>query len=149
MQLVPAKSDDFVCCVAVYVNFPPTTDIRLDKAITLVCKSSTVSKRWRQIFGRLSEDSNPDITEEADEIEAIYIDDAICCHQALSRWKDSANKPTVWNLVDALRSTNCTIVAGLYFMSYQGLFCYLQNYGTMCRLYIYIYIYKIYITYIR
>ena len=78
-----------------------------------MCKSETVPKRWRQLFVRLCVGSKIETSDEVEDIETSNLDDNTCCHKALTRWKDMTSKPTVWNLVDALRSTKCTVVAGL------------------------------------
>ena len=78
-----------------------------------MCKSATVSKRWRQLFVRLCVDSKIETSDEVEDIETSNLDDNTCCNKALTRWKEMTSKPTVWNLVDALRSTKCTVVAGL------------------------------------
>ena len=87
------------------------SDILLQKAILLVCKSLSVSRKWRQLFYQLNSES--DVTEEANEIEAVHVKETTCCRLALCRWKDRTERASVWTLVDALRAIRCNVVAGI------------------------------------
>ncbi|KAH3797238.1 hypothetical protein DPMN_150815 [Dreissena polymorpha] len=53
----------------------------------------------------------PDVVKDIDE---SHVDEISKCQRALSYWKDHSNEPNVWSLVDALRASNCDIVAGEY-----------------------------------
>ena len=87
------------------------SDILLQKAILLVCKSPSVSRKWRELFYQLNNES--DVTEEANEIEAVHVKETTCCRLALCRWKDRTERASVWTLVDALRAIRCNVVAGI------------------------------------
>ena len=108
-----------------FSHFPSIfSDIMLQKAILLICKSPCVSRKWRQLFDQLHPDG--DVTEEANEIEAVHVKDSTCCRLTLCRWKDRTRSASVWTLVDALRAIRCNVVAGILINS-TGLAKHLQS----------------------
>lgn len=87
-------------------------DKSLQKAFSQICKSSSVTARWRQLFHHLCQSEESHVNDVTNEIDEKYNNEVTKCQNALNHWKTTALAPSVWKLVDALRAVRCDIVAG-------------------------------------
>ncbi|XP_045200030.2 uncharacterized protein LOC123554156 [Mercenaria mercenaria] len=94
------------------VNRSKTTrDKSLQKAFSVISKSSSVIAKWRQLLHHLCQDDGNQVIDVTKEIDEKYNDEVTKCQSALLHWKTTAPAPSVWTLVDALRANRCNIVA--------------------------------------
>jgi hypothetical protein len=84
----------------------------LQRAFAVICKSSSVIAKWRQLLHHLCQDDDNHVIDVTKEIDDKYPDETTKCQNALLHWKSTTTAPSVWKLVDALRANRCTIVAG-------------------------------------
>lgn len=87
-------------------------DKSLQRAFSVICKSSSVISKWRQLLHHLCQDGGNHVIDVTKEIDEKYPDEASKCQNALLHWKSTTVAPSVWKLVDALRANRCNIVAG-------------------------------------
>ncbi|KAL4219226.1 hypothetical protein ACF0H5_021808 [Mactra antiquata] len=87
-------------------------DKHLQNVFSIVSQNKTAALKWREIIRNLFIDNGGHIDDVIRKMDQQYKDNYTKCLEALKHWKSEIDDPSVWTLIDVLRSSGCNIAAG-------------------------------------